>query len=335
MGNNDNGIDGKQTNTTPCTRRSFLSAGAAAAAGLWLGGCGRGANDEGAGSVPPDKPKEIDPTDPAAGPNGKRDLTFFITADTHFGYKGIEATNRKQIDAMNSLPGTPLPKALGGVVGEPTGVLVAGDLTDYGHPEQWKQFVEHYGLNGKDGLLKYPTQECSGNHDVYADNDKPVLAGIRKRHGSLSRGWIWQGVCFVSIDAGPSDNGYAWLARQLAKLGTHYPVVLMLHYSIVGPYSDIWSEKEKADLAGVLKGHNIVAIFHGHYHMSERYKWEGFDVYNVGSPRHMCHTFAAARITDNEFSIASRWWDPAPGRWYWSHRKTITTADKKVIGTSV
>ena len=312
MGKSDGGLDGKHTDTTLCTRRSLLSAGGAAAAGLWLSGCSPSADDKGSKNATP-------------GPGLKRDLTFFIAADTHFGYKGSDALNRKQIDAMNSLPGTPLPDALGGVVGKPRGVLVAGDLTDYGRASQWKQFVEHYGLTGKDGLLKYPVQECSGNHDVYADNDKPVLAGIKKRHGSLVRRWVWQGVCFISIDCGPADDAYAWVAGQLKKLGTRCPVVLMLHYSIVGPYSDSWSAQEKIDLARVIKGHNVVAIFHGHYHISEHYKWEGFDVYNVGSPRHGCHTFATARITDDELSVASRWWDSQPGRWYWCDRKAITT----------
>jgi len=325
MGKNDGGIDGKHMDTRICTRRAFLAAGGTAAAGLWLGGCSPAADDTGSKNSTPGGSNEIDQTDRAPAPGGKRDLTFFVAADTHFGYEGIEALNRKQIDAMNSLPGTPLPNALGGVVGQPRGVLVAGDLTNYGRESQWKQFVEHYGLTGKDGLLKYPVQECSGNHDVYADNDKPVLAGIKKRHGSLVRGWVWQGVCFISIDCGPAADAYAWLTGQLKKLGTTYPIVLMLHYSIVGPYSDAWSEQQKADLAKVIKGHNIVAIFHGHYHLSEHYKWEGFDVYNVGSPRHACHTFATVRITNDELTVASRWWGAEPGRWYWSDRKTITT----------
>ncbi|MDP6047266.1 MAG: hypothetical protein QGH94_16550 [Phycisphaerae bacterium] len=95
MGKDDGGIDGEHTDQTLCTRRSFLSAGGAAAAGLWLSGCSPAADDTPSKSVPPVKSSDIDLTDRAPGAGPKRDLTFFIAADTHFGYKGMAELNRR------------------------------------------------------------------------------------------------------------------------------------------------------------------------------------------------------------------------------------------------
>jgi 3',5'-cyclic AMP phosphodiesterase CpdA len=82
------------------------------------------------------------------------DVTFVVTGDTHFGVPGIAARHRDIIADMNALPGRPFPTGMGGTVGEPRGVLIAGDLTDDSRPEEWAEFVAHYGLRGNDGLLR-------------------------------------------------------------------------------------------------------------------------------------------------------------------------------------
>src|SRR5687768_3304218 len=89
---------------------------------------------------------------------GGMDVTFLVTADTHFGYwwarvpspgspagLGIEDVNASAVRAMNTIEGTPYPRALGGVVGAPRGVLVAGDLTEDGWPHEWSQFEAMFG----------------------------------------------------------------------------------------------------------------------------------------------------------------------------------------------
>ena len=313
----------------PRSRRWLLgiaAAGAAAgAAGLWVRGCGDA------------EPGDMDLTDLDPSPDGKTDLTFFVAADTHFGVDGIEALNRTQIEAMNALPAAAYPPALGGRVARPTGLLVAGDLTQDVTADQWSKFVRHYGLTGRDGLLKWPVQECTGNHDRKWGRRTRVESGIIKRHGSLVRGWVWQGVCFFCLDCYPDAAACNWLERQLKHLAPQYPAVMFFHYSILGPYSGGWSDAEKRRFADVIRGHNVLGIFHGHYHASQHYTWQGFDVYNVGSPRHAWLSFAVAHITDPQMTVASRWSadrpnrprpaPPArPGHWSWTHRKQIRTA---------
>jgi len=299
------------------SRRWFLgviaAAGAAAgAAALWVRGCGD--------AVPPDM--DLADTDPRQ--EGRRDLTFFVTADTHFGVDGIVKLNRMQIEAMNALGGTPFPASLGGRVGRPAEVLIAGDLTQDATSAQWERFVEHYGLTGRDGSLKYPVRECSGNHDRSWSGQTAVESGIQRRHGSDVRGWVRQGVCFFCLGCYPDAAACRWLRRQLETVGRRCPAVVYFHYNIIGPLSDYWSDSEKQAFAEVIGGRNILGIFHGHDHASGHYTWKGFDVYNVGSPRGLAKSFAVVHITDRQMTVASRSWDPStPAGWSWTHRKSV------------
>ena len=158
------------------TRRAWLRILCAAAVLLMLNfkGCNWAGDPAGAGATTALMAHRV---------NGGTDVTFFVAADTHFGVEGIADLNARQIDAMNALPGTPLPRPLGGTVQEPRGVLIAGDLTDDGSKPQWRNFVEHYGLTGKDARLRFPVYECTGNHDRHAFLFRPVLDGVKRRHG--------------------------------------------------------------------------------------------------------------------------------------------------------
>ncbi|RPI61349.1 MAG: hypothetical protein EHM48_05785, partial [Planctomycetaceae bacterium] len=249
------------------------------------------------------------------------DITFIVAADAHLGAADMEALNRRQIEHMNAIPGTPYPAAIGGKVGQPLGVLLAGDMTNTGDSEQWRTFTTLYGLTGKEGLLKYPIYECVGNHDraAFLPQQKLFIKGfvdgeVSKRHGGLSYSWEWNGVRFICLSMYPNADNIRWLQDGLAGVGRETPVVIYFHYSITGPYSEWWSEKEKDAFAKSIEGYNIVGIFHGHYHNSYAYKWRGFDVFDTGSARHYPHCFMVVHITDKTMSAAS--WDWGNRRWY-------------------
>ncbi len=254
---------------------------------------------------------------------GGTDVTFFVAADTHFGaMKSIEALNRRQVEAMNALPGTPVPAAVGQwVVAEPLGVLMAGDLTDHGLAREWQQFAAVYGRDGTDGLLRYPLYEGTGNHDRYVPLLRPVLDAVRKRHGRLTYSWDWSDVHLVCLDEYPDAANRRWLVRDLAAVGRRRPVVIYFHFNLVGPFSQWWPRREKEAFARAIDGYNVVGIFHGHFHYSQHYAWKGWDVYNVGSPRHAWHSFAVVRITDTSMTVCS--WDWRRRGWAWWHRKDI------------
>ncbi len=251
-------------------------------------------------------------------------ITFFVTADTHLGSKQADKENPRMVAAMNSLPGQPYPWGVSGKVAQPAGVLIAGDLTENGLSEQLDEFIRLYGLTGRDGVLKYPVFETAGNHDwdVPVQSDIRIVPSVvRKRHGGLAYAWEWGGVRMICLGIYPNEKTCSWLALRLAEVGKDKPVVLYLHYSFQGPYSDSWNDSEKKRFAETIAGYNIIAIFHGHYHPSQRYKWEGCDIYNVGSCKHNQTSFCVVRIENGELTVAS--WNWNTRGWEWSHKKPL------------
>ena len=268
----------------------------------------------------------LDPTSlppVALTPQTGTDVTFFVAADTHFGHAGIAALNARQVQAMNALPGALWPgPAGGGSITAPRGVLIAGDLTDSGGEGEWDEFAKQYGLTGRDSPLKYPVFECTGNHDRHRLIYRPVIDRVKSRHGgSLLYSWNWDDVHVVCLDLYPDAAALRWLRRDLAAVDRAAPVVIFFHYSILGPFSEWWSDRERDAFAEAIQGYNVVALFHGHYHGSEHYTWRGYDVYNVGSPRHSTHSFAAVHITDDTLTVGS--WNYDANDWDWSHQKRL------------
>ena len=243
------------------------------------------------------------------------DVTFFVTADTHLGAEGIERVNREQIEAMNALPGEPWPVDIGGSVAEPRAVIIAGDLTDHGLATQWNRFEALYGRDGGDGLLRWPVKILSGNHDRHVPLIQPAVRAVGQRHGSRRYSWDWGDLHLAALDIYPDAAGRDWLATDLAAVGRRRPVVLFLHYSITGPYSNSWDDADKLAFSETILPYNVIAIFHGHYHGSSHYRWKGRDVFNVGAPRHAVHSFAVARVTETHLHVGS--WNYDLSAWQW------------------
>ena len=263
---------------------------------------------------------------------GGLDVTFFVAADTHFGYKDIADANKIQIDHMNRLPGQPYPPGIGGRVGRPRGVLIAGDLTDTGKASEWRQFVAQYGLTGRDALLKYPVYEGTGNHDRwYSGFNTTITRKVRARHGDLYYTWNWGDLHLVCLDEAPTRTALNWLEKVLARIGRERPVVLFMHFPLAGRYSmSNWfgGSDEKARFGRLIQGFNVIGIFHGHFHGTGRYTWQGVDVYNVGSPKHSARSFAAVHVTDDRMTVAEWDWNPWRNAWVWHHSKRINRASK-------
>jgi cytolysin (calcineurin-like family phosphatase) len=244
----------------------------------------------------------------AAGRAAARTITFFVASDTHFGVPGIEERNRRLIDELNGLPGVEYPAEIGGRVETPRGVLITGDLTDYSEEEQWRAFERFYGLTGKEGLLRFPVKETWGNHDFMGDS--PVLPHIVRRHGGTAYSFDWEDVHFASLGMYPSGERLRWLEEDLRRVQPGRLVVLFFHYGIDGPWSQSWeSLEEREELARVLAGYRVAAIFHGHAHQAGAYRWRDYDVFRPGSPKHSSHEVMAVRIHGDEVAVAYRDFD--------------------------
>jgi cytolysin (calcineurin-like family phosphatase) len=262
------------------------------------------------------------PSTEAALPKADRSITFFVASDTHFGVPGIEERNRRLIDELNGLPGLEYPPELGGRVDTPQGVLITGDLTDYSTEEQWRAFESFYGLTGKDGLLRFPVKEALGNHDFMGDS--PVVKHIVRRHGGIAYSFDWDDLHVACLGMYPSADRIRWLEQDLRKVAPGRPVVVFFHYGIDGPWSQSWeSQDEREELARVLSGRRVAAIFHGHAHHAGSYRWREYDVFRPGSPKHSSREVIAVRIQGDQVAVAYRDFDRSV--WTRTHVTTISS----------
>lgn len=258
---------------------------------------------------------------------GGMNVTFVVVSDTHFGYLypedlsklsksaaaepvGLEKDSAKLIAHVNAIAGRPYPSTIGGLVEPPRGLVVTGDLTEWGQPHEWARFVEMFGLRGTEGLLKLPVFEMIGNHDKVAKGPW-VAEQVAARHGGRFYSWDWDDLHLIALGEAPDDEGLEFLARDLESVSLTVPLVVFFHLAIEGPWStDNWFDQGyKQRLGNVLSGRNVAGIFHGHHHATGHYVWRGIDVWKPGAVKNDAHTFAVVHVTDAKWTLASYDWE--------------------------
>lgn len=165
--------------------------------------------------------------------------------------------------------------------------------------------------------------------------------------------WDWGPVHFVNADLFPGDEpsqvdensrvrdprrALAFLRQDLAEeVGdSGRPVVVMAHYGFdrFGHEPRWWTDEQKAAFRYAVRPYNVVAYIHGHTHATERYTWEGLDVFNVGSPYYAEYNadgrghFTVFRITDTHLEAHDVGWSPQargldPAWTGWSFQKRL------------
>ena len=272
-------------------------------------------------------------------PIGGLDETFFIIADTHLGYPGTTKTNCELIDTLNAMPGKTMPLAFDGSatkknpgeskIATPNGVLIAGDLTENGHMKEWIAFEKLYGLTGKEGRIKFPVFECTGNHDrTWYRNSVPKR--VARRHKGCCYKVSWGDLQVISCDLCPGKKNIKWLEKQLEKIGPNLPIIIFFHYNMVGPFSDYWSKKEKRDFLKLCRYFKVIAVFHGHLHQAQIKNIYGLDVFNTGACKHNCNFFMVCRVTDNLVGVCTYFWGKGD-RNKWIHNRLINYQTGEVL----
>ena len=188
-------------------------------------------------------------------------------------------------------------------------LLLCGDITDYGKPEEAQSFVAALpALNG------IPVVAVLGNHD-YESGEAGALIDIFERHGIRvldGTSVEIQGIGFVGVKGFAGGFGdrllQAWgesvlkrfvresvdealkLESALAKLTTSARVVLM-HYApvfdtVIGESPEIIPFLGTSRLEEPVNRYGVTAVFHGHAHHGtlEGRTREGVPVYNVALP---------------------------------------------------
>ena len=233
-------------------------------------------------------------------------MVFFATSDSHYeAVQKVERNDRNRVTIMrmNALPGQAWPEKLGGgPIGKPRGVLALGDLIDDGDRAgeteiEWNHFTAQFGLDGTDGLLRYPVFEGWGNHDgppaPFIKQKRSVQAELKKRNATrlerkfigrvspngLHYSWDWGGVHFVQANLYPADRQNAkvryslpWhdpqealkfvvedLAASVGESGR--PVIVMAH---CGFDTNWWIDEDWTAFYRAVKPYNVIAYFHGH-----------------------------------------------------------------------
>ncbi len=188
-------------------------------------------------------------------------------------------------------------------------ILLGGDLTDYGLPEEAEILVEEL-----DQALDAPILAVLGNHDFQSEQQEEVkriltAAGVRILDGDALE---FEGVGFTGVKGfiGGFDARMlqAWgeptiknlvheatqeamkLEAGLARL-PHGPRVVLLHYSPIratvrGEPAEIFPFLGSSCLEVALHRTPVAAVFHGHAHHGspEGRTRDGVPVYNVALP---------------------------------------------------
>ena len=241
-----------------------------------------------------------------------RDVTFLSTSDSHYREPDHRAgnhndLNRASLEEMNRIMDFTWPEKLGGgKIAKPRGLVMLGDLIDDGDraengrkisAEQYMLFKADVGLDGTDGLLKYPVFEGWGNHDGPPSGKEKFgfssRAQIKERNrlrmekklisnlsaNGLHYSWDWDDVHFIQLNFYPADkqnakvkyapvwhdpeDALAFMKQDLAgKVGASgRPVVLMAH---CGFDTDWWVADDWAAAYAAAKPYNVILYLYGH-----------------------------------------------------------------------
>ncbi|MGV3534156.1 MAG: metallophosphoesterase family protein [Chthoniobacteraceae bacterium] len=187
-------------------------------------------------------------------------------------------------------------------------LLLCGDLTDYGLPDEANMVVEdlmHCSI---------PVLAVYGNHDYESAHQEEVRTILEHAKVTVLDGDSTEihGVGFAGVCGFGGGFGRrmlnAWgepaikqfvqeavdqamrLERALARLNTTHKIVL-LHYApvrdtVVGEDPEIFPFMGSTRLEGPLNRHSVTACFHGHAHggAHEGKTSSGVPVYNVAAP---------------------------------------------------
>lgn len=210
------------------------------------------------------------------------DLTFFVWADTHFGYGqrfDDDDPRASTIQQMNGLPGWPYPAAVGGTVDTPQFVVLCGDAVDSaaGRGESELAYFRYFTKR-----LRFPQIEVMGNHDV----DPAYQAYFRGRYGGLSHSFDREGVHCICLNSqydehetgSFGDAELEFLRTDLDRVDGDTPVVLFVH-------SRLDRTTNGADVLPILGARNVALIVSAHIHKPAVFRLDGIDCVDVGQCR--------------------------------------------------
>jgi predicted MPP superfamily phosphohydrolase len=239
-----------------------------------------------------------------------RDLTFYVWADTHFGYDqgfGDQDLRAPIIEQLNNLPGWPYPPTIGGVVDKPEFVVLCGDAVD-GAPGEGPGELAYYRYFAQ--RLQHPQIEVMGNHD----QDPAYVRYFTDRYGGTSHAFDRQDIHFVCLnsrydpDEHFADEDLCFLRGDLAEVDRSTPVVLFVHCRL-----DRFRNSHA--VAEIVANHRVLLVVSAHVHKPAVFQWQGIDCVDVGQCRNhpidpeYGRNLLVVHITDRHLRVVPWRWD--------------------------
>lgn len=264
-------------------RRQFLKVAGLAA----LGSC---AHRLSAGVTP----------EPVVSKPGNLEFVFFTDVHLQPELHGTEGSERcfRQIAAL-----------------KPTFALCGGDLIFDANKVPAERANLLFDLYSKtEHLLDLPLHRTIGNHDVFGyaggrPGPAPESHGKKMyedRFGSTYSSFDQSGYHFVMLDSvyltddqdwegRVSPEQLAWLAADLARVGSDTPVIIMTHIPLVTAYTCYRPPSAKpmtrsyltvansAEVLKVIEPYRVIAVLQGHTHVNEVVSYKGCDFITSGA----------------------------------------------------
>ncbi|MBN1123875.1 MAG: redoxin domain-containing protein [Sedimentisphaerales bacterium] len=212
------------------------------------------------------------------------ELTFFGWSDQHVKTDGSAEHVEIAIDAMNTLPGTDWPDAIGGKVNIPAFVIGLGDVTEWPTRAAMQTYDELITQR-----LRFPSYDVAGNHDSGGkERNATMFDWFKRRFGALSYTFEKNGIHFVMLYSEYDDSlgnpaqpvtkeALAWLKEQLAMIPQGKPV-------IVGTHLCFEAMTNRDEFVAAMDGANVLCVLGGHYHKATINRYGGVHFVQLPSP---------------------------------------------------
>ncbi|WP_113167714.1 metallophosphoesterase [Hyphomicrobiales bacterium] len=217
------------------------------------------------------------------------ETTFIHITDLHVGNPSV-ADSHLFSDTSATL--SRVLALIGSMDQKPQFIIASGDLTNRGDVESYRQ------LRSLMAATDVPVVYAIGNHDTRAGFYEAMLDRTNDLDAPYDHDQVIGGIHIVTLDTTtPGEIGgsltpaqFAWLAQALDRHGDLPKLIVAHHAPVLGdavPW-DHWRTIEfsqSQQLAGVLKGRNILGILSGHIHHDRFSSWHGIPVI-VGMGQH-------------------------------------------------
>lgn len=233
-----------------------------------------------------------------------------------------------------------------------------GGVTAEMQRTEWAAFARDYGLNGQDGRLKIPVYEVWGNHDsphgkghaleqiAIRNKTRPDVVNVSAN--GLHYSWDWGPAHFVNLGLIVGGDRTVARRRRYAaldsldfliadlkdKVGAGSRPVIITHHVDIARYTTAcdlavdagakeWDPCDVRAFHAALKGYNIAAIFYGHTHTRNVFRWDGespkaqtgIPVFNTDNASHFSGNAQAffyvelhtGQLTVREYQTKDRW----------------------------